>query len=106
MATEVAEGRAAVAAEAPTPTTQPPRPHWAARHPRAIDGPPPLVISPSPFRLVSEYEPAGDQPQAIEELVAELLAGERDQVLLGVTGPGRRFTSNTPSPNESPTFRP
>ncbi len=89
---EGAEGRAAVAAEAPTPTTRPARPSWAARHPRAIDGPAPLVISPSPFRLVSEYEPAGDQPQAIEELVAELLAGERDQVLLGVTGSGKTYT--------------
>jgi len=50
------------------------------------------------FKLVSEYQPAGDQPQAIEEL-CEGLAGdgptaapERDQVLLGVTGSGKTFT--------------
>ena len=45
-----------------------------------------------PFKLVSEYAPAGDQPQAIEELVAGLEAGEKDQVLLGVTGSGKTFT--------------
>jgi excinuclease ABC subunit B len=45
-----------------------------------------------PFRLVSDYEPAGDQPQAIAELVQAAQAGERDQVLLGVTGSGKTFT--------------
>ena len=45
-----------------------------------------------PFKLVSDYQPAGDQPQAIEELVAGLRRGERDQVLLGVTGSGKTFT--------------
>ena len=45
-----------------------------------------------PFDLVSEYEPAGDQPQAIEELNGALRQGERDQVLLGVTGSGKTFT--------------
>ncbi len=45
-----------------------------------------------PFRLVSDYEPAGDQPQAIAELVAGVERGERDQVLLGVTGSGKTFT--------------
>jgi excinuclease ABC subunit B len=44
------------------------------------------------FRLVSDYEPKGDQPGAIDELVQGLLAGERDQVLLGVTGSGKTFT--------------
>ena len=44
------------------------------------------------FRLVSEYEPAGDQPTAIAELVAAVNANERDQVLLGVTGSGKTFT--------------
>jgi excinuclease ABC subunit B len=45
-----------------------------------------------PFVVSSEFEPAGDQPQAIRELVAGLRAGERDQVLLGVTGSGKTFT--------------
>ena len=44
------------------------------------------------FKLVSEYEPAGDQPQAIGELVKGARALERDQVLLGVTGSGKTFT--------------
>lgn len=44
------------------------------------------------FKLVSEFEPQGDQPQAIEELVEGLNAGLTDQVLLGVTGSGKTFT--------------
>ena len=44
------------------------------------------------FELVSDYEPAGDQPTAIRELVDTALTGERDQVLLGVTGSGKTFT--------------
>ena len=44
------------------------------------------------LKVVSEYEPAGDQPQAITELVAGIEAGEQDQVLLGVTGSGKTFT--------------
>ncbi|MFC3787057.1 excinuclease ABC subunit B [Sphingopyxis italica] len=44
------------------------------------------------FELVSDYEPAGDQPTAIEELVSTAQGGERDQVLLGVTGSGKTFT--------------
>ena len=39
-----------------------------------------------PLRVVSEFEPSGDQPQAIRQLLAGIAAGERDQVLLGVTG--------------------
>jgi excinuclease ABC subunit B len=44
------------------------------------------------LRVVSEYEPAGDQPTAIRDLWAGTQAGERDQVLLGVTGSGKTFT--------------
>ena len=44
------------------------------------------------FDLVSEYEPKGDQPAAIAELVAGVRSHERDQVLLGVTGSGKTFT--------------
>ncbi|MEK0084745.1 excinuclease ABC subunit UvrB [Benzoatithermus flavus] len=44
------------------------------------------------FELVSEFQPAGDQPQAIEALVEGLQRGEKDQVLLGVTGSGKTFT--------------
>ncbi|MGK9168156.1 excinuclease ABC subunit UvrB [Inquilinus limosus] len=46
----------------------------------------------TPFKLVSDYKPAGDQPTAIAELVGGLERGERDQVLLGVTGSGKTFT--------------
>ncbi len=44
------------------------------------------------FRLKSDYAPAGDQPQAIDKLAANLLSGVSDQVLLGVTGSGKTFT--------------
>jgi excinuclease ABC subunit B len=45
-----------------------------------------------PFELVSGFSPRGDQPQAIEDLTANINAGIRDQVLLGVTGSGKTFT--------------
>jgi excinuclease ABC subunit B len=45
-----------------------------------------------PFKLVSEYSPRGDQPQAIEALVRNLEQGVSGQVLLGVTGSGKTFT--------------
>lgn len=45
-----------------------------------------------PLTVVSDYTPAGDQPRAIEELTDGLNKGERDQVLLGVTGSGKTFT--------------
>ena len=45
-----------------------------------------------PFKLTSEFEPAGDQPQAIDELIRGVNANTRDQVLLGVTGSGKTFT--------------
>lgn len=44
------------------------------------------------FVIKSDYQPAGDQPTAIAELVAAAKAGEKDQVLLGVTGSGKTFT--------------
>jgi excinuclease ABC subunit B len=44
------------------------------------------------FRLASSYEPRGDQPQAIDQLVHGVNDGERHQVLLGVTGSGKTFT--------------
>jgi excinuclease ABC subunit B len=52
----------------------------------------PLADVAAAFRLSSEFQPAGDQPQAIAELVLGLNEGERDQVLLGVTGSGKTFT--------------
>jgi excinuclease ABC subunit B len=45
-----------------------------------------------PFDLHSEYQPQGDQPQAIEALVRGLNEGVKDQVLLGITGSGKTFT--------------
>jgi len=45
-----------------------------------------------PFEIVSEFEPKGDQPQAIADLVAGVNENERTQVLLGVTGSGKTFT--------------
>ena len=46
-----------------------------------------------PFQLVSEYEPAGDQPKAIAQLIDGFAAGQRYQVLLGATGTGKTFTA-------------
>jgi excinuclease ABC subunit B len=45
-----------------------------------------------PFQLYSQYQPAGDQPQAIEQLTQGVLTGEKYQTLLGVTGSGKTFT--------------
>jgi excinuclease ABC subunit B len=53
---------------------------------------PPKVEGGKRFVLQSEYQPAGDQPTAIRELVDTALTGEKNQVLLGVTGSGKTFT--------------
>ncbi len=45
------------------------------------------------FKLMSDYEPRGDQPDAIEQLTRGIEAGEKHQVLLGVTGSGKTFTA-------------
>lgn len=47
----------------------------------------------APFQVVSDYQPAGDQPEAIEELVRRINAGEQDVVLLGATGTGKSATT-------------
>jgi excinuclease ABC subunit B len=46
----------------------------------------------NPFQVIAPYEPAGDQPQAIEKLVQGFRNGQKAQVLLGVTGSGKTFT--------------
>ncbi len=46
----------------------------------------------TPFKIVSDFTPAGDQPKAIAELLEGISAHEKDQVLLGVTGSGKTFT--------------
>src|SRR3989338_2374915 len=46
----------------------------------------------SKFKLVSKFKPAGDQPQAIKQLVASLKRGAKRQTLIGVTGSGKTFT--------------
>ena len=53
---------------------------------------PPKSEGGKPFEIVSEFEPKGDQPTAIAELVEGVNQAERDQVLLGVTGSGKTFT--------------
>ena len=50
------------------------------------------MIDVQSFRLASDYEPCGDQPEAIRELVRGVEGGEKHQVLLGVTGSGKTFT--------------
>lgn len=59
----------------------------------------------SKFRLESQYEPTGDQPMAIAELLAGLDKGEREQTLLGVTGSGKTFTmANIIAEKQAPTL--
>jgi excinuclease ABC subunit B len=59
-------------------------PHRPNRPPKAEGG--------RALRIQSEYQPSGDQPTAIAELVEQVQAGEQTQVLLGVTGSGKTFT--------------
>ncbi|MFM5916736.1 MAG: DEAD/DEAH box helicase family protein, partial [Novosphingobium sp.] len=59
-------------------------PHRPARPPKVEGG--------KKFKIVSEYQPAGDQPTAIAELVAGIQGNEDTQVLLGVTGSGKTYT--------------
>lgn len=47
----------------------------------------------APFEVISEYQPAGDQPTAIKELAGRINAGEKDVVLLGATGTGKSATT-------------
>ena len=44
------------------------------------------------FKVHSEFEPTGDQPQAIEKLAEGILSGKKAQTLMGVTGSGKTFT--------------
>ncbi len=58
-----------------------------------------------PFELVTNYAPAGDQPQAIEKLVRGVEQGLRDQLLLGVTGSGKTYTmANVIAKTQRPTI--
>ena len=86
------------------PLTQPLPPKRGAAPERAPNGDPLEPFTPHrperpekseggiAFKLVSDFEPKGDQPDAIKELVTQVNAGEQDQVLLGVTGSGKTFT--------------
>ena len=57
------------------------------------------------FKLKSKYQPTGDQPQAISQLVEGLKNGEREQTLLGVTGSGKTFTmANIIQATQKPTL--
>ena len=57
------------------------------------------------FELISKYKPAGDQPEAIKELVEGINEGKRDQVLLGATGTGKTFTiANVIAKTNKPTL--
>ena len=61
--------------------------------------------SQQPFELVTSYQPAGDQPQAIEKLVSGIEKGYHDQLLLGVTGSGKTYTmANVISQLQRPTI--
>jgi len=58
-----------------------------------------------PFKLTTQFTPKGDQPQAIAELMQGVERGERDQVLLGITGSGKTFTiANVIEKSQRPTL--
>ena len=52
----------------------------------------PYPTAPRPFALHSEHDPCGDQPQAIEQLIDGIRAGQKHQTLLGITGSGKTFS--------------
>ncbi|MEE9255747.1 MAG: DEAD/DEAH box helicase family protein, partial [bacterium] len=57
------------------------------------------------FQLISEFQPTGDQPEAIDALLSGFENGEHHQVLLGVTGSGKTFTmANLIARMEKPTL--
>ena len=57
------------------------------------------------FELVSKYQPSGDQPEAIKELVEGINNGKKEQVLLGATGTGKTFTiANVIAKTNKPTL--
>ena len=62
-------------------------------------------MSAKPFEIVSSYQPSGDQPLAIEQLVEGLNDGEAGMTLLGVTGSGKTFTvANVIEQTQRPTL--
>jgi excinuclease ABC subunit B len=78
------------APELPRKTRAEPSPSGATNH-RAVDGPV-TAGGGAGFKLVSPYQPGGDQPKAIAELTEALRRGDEAQVLLGITGSGKTFT--------------
>ena len=54
------------------------------------------------FKITSKFAPTGDQPEAISQLTDGILQGDRAQVLLGVTGSGKTFTSQCHSQHRTP----
>ncbi len=73
-------------------TTPPPARAAARARPLAREAARGRLEAGRPLELASSFQPAGDQPQAIDGLIDGLVHGERDQVLLGVTGSGKTFT--------------
>ncbi len=62
------------------------------QHPPSYNDPMTTTEVGRPFRIVSDFQPTGDQPQAIDQLVEGLEAGYRTQTMLGATGSGKTFT--------------
>ena len=58
-----------------------------------MSGTPDIAAGGGPFQVISDYVPAGDQPQAIEEIARRINSGEKDVVLLGATGTGKSATT-------------
>ena len=53
------------------------------------------------FQVISDYQPKGDQPQAIEKLAQGIIEGEKFQTLLGVTGSGKTFYGGQCNPGSA-----
>ncbi|MBF7682434.1 excinuclease ABC subunit UvrB [Acinetobacter sp. B5B] len=63
------------------------------------------MLSEQPFDLVTEYQPAGDQPEAIKKIVSGIERGLKNQLLLGVTGSGKTYTmANVIAQTQRPTI--
>ncbi len=77
----------------------------AARHPLEIPALGAFLLKPMEFKMQSNYQPAGDQPKAIAQIIDGLSSGKRFQTLLGVTGSGKTFTmANVIQKTQRPTL--
>ena len=107
MATSLSKPARPVKSRKPAKASQAPAPDMALTPdvPRAPAEPPPAPADGRLFHLRSPYQPAGDQPTAIRELMSGLARDDAGQVLLGITGSGKTFTmANVIAQSDRPTL--